>query len=82
VKELSRLERISRIVDREIAALEATIETPESRLSEADLGRLETLAKMLRHLEIGESKEDINPFEGLPEELLQQVLKHSKKAKE
>ena len=73
----TRLGRISAIVDRELTAIEKDLDKPEAE--PAPLGRLEMLARLIRQLDLQDTNIAAdNPYEGLPPELLRQVLQHAK----
>jgi len=73
----TRLGRISAIVDRELTAIEVGLAVPNPE--PAPLGRLEMLARLIRQLDLQDTNTAAdNPYEGLPPELLRQVLQHAK----
>jgi hypothetical protein len=65
----ARVERIAKLVDNELTLLEN-----EERV---DLGRLEVLARLVRHLDMTDTAEATNPFDNLPADLLKRVLEHA-----
>ncbi len=74
----TRLGRISLVVDRELAAIEKALEAGGD--DPAPLGRLEILARLIRQLDLPDDTiATDNPYEGLPPDLLRQVLQHANK---
>jgi hypothetical protein len=71
----ARLERISKLVDRELTAIETAVAQPDS--PPVDLERLESLARLVRQLNLTDTEGITNPYDGVPAELLQEVLKHA-----
>ncbi len=75
VATVGRLERITAIVDRELAMIEKELGDPTMP---APLGRLELLARLIRQLDLYDGRQvSDNPYAGLPADLLRQVLQHA-----